>query len=365
MNVGGKHYRTIWREEKAVRVIDQRFLPHGFVVEEIGMAGQMAAAIKEMHIRGAVLLEAAGSYGMYLAAQEQNGELKYIENAASMLRETRPTAVNLGWAIDKQLSLARDCDSDEERTPKLLESAEMIIETSVDNCRLIGQRGLKIIQAIANKNKKQVNILTHCNAGWLGCVDYGTALSPIYAAYDCGIDVHVWVDETRPRNQGSNLTAWELGQHGVPYTIISDNSGGHLMQHGMVDLVIVGADRVTRTGDTANKIGTYLKALAAKDNDVPFYVALPLSSFDPTLSDGVREIAIEERGAEEVKYAQGLLDGEIKTVLVAPQDSRAANYGFDVTPSRLISGFITENGICDANESSIEMLNQNLFREKV
>jgi methylthioribose-1-phosphate isomerase len=262
--------------------------------------------------------------------------------------------VNLAWAVDRQLEGIAGVGAAEEKIAIAFETARRIADEDADFCRRLGQHGLKLIRRISRRKEgAPVNVLTHCNAGWLAFVDHGSATGPIYAAHDAGIPVHVWVDETRPRNQGAKLTAWELGQHGVPHTVIADNTGGHLMQHGMVDMVIVGTDRTTRTGDVANKIGTYLKALAARDNKVPFYVALPSSSFDWRMRDGLKEIPIEERGSEEVKYVDGLADGKYAEVLVPPIESAAANYGFDVTPRRLVTGLITERGICKANEKGI------------
>jgi methylthioribose-1-phosphate isomerase len=280
---------------------------------------------------------------------------------ANKLKTTRPTAVNLAWATDTVLAAIQHGVSPEDKTAIAYKTACHIADMDADYCRNIGEHGVKLIEDISSrKGGKTVNILTHCNAGWLAFVDYGSATAPIYAAFNKGIDVHVWVDETRPRNQGASLTAWELGQHHVPHTIITDNVGGHLMQHGQVDLVIVGSDRTTYTGDVANKAGTYLKALAAKDNNVPFYVALPSSTFDWHMQDGIAEIPIEERSADEVKYMEGLCDGEIKRILIAPESSHATNYAFDVTPARLITGLITERGICAPNKESI----LNLFPEK-
>jgi methylthioribose-1-phosphate isomerase len=287
---------------------------------------------------------------MYLAALARIEPLR----AAESLRATRPTAVNLVWAIDRQLMEMAGGSTATERIVRARETAENIANEDAEHCRQIGLHGLELIQQIAGRKQgRPVNVLTHCNAGWLAFVDHGSATSPIYAAHDRGVPVHVWVDETRPRNQGSKLTAWELGEHGVPHTVIADNTGGHLMQRGDVDLVIVGTDRTTYTGDVANKIGTYLKALAAQDNGVPFYVALPSSSFDWQMRDGVAEIPIEERGAEEVKYADGWAEGRALKVRLTPENSPAANYAFDVTPRRLISGLITERGICQPNEDSI------------
>ena len=359
MNVQGTHFRTIWLGEKdeSVRIIDQRLLPHRFVVVDLKTSREVAHAIKEMQVRGAGLIGAAAGFGMYLAAREAaRGEAfdEQLLEAAEALKATRPTAVNLAWAVDRQLREILLAASKAAKIAIALETAKQIADEDAEACRLIGEHGVELIRAISERKPgKPVNILTHCNAGWLAFVDFGSATSPIYAAHDRGIPVHVWVDETRPRSQGSKLTAWELGEHGVPHTIIADNTGGHLMQNGLVDLVIVGTDRTTRTGDVANKIGTYLKALAAKDNGVPFYVALPSSSFDWKMRDGLREIPIEERGSEEVKYAEGWREGEQTAVLVAPEASPAANYGFDITPRRLVTGLITERGICRAEEESI------------
>src|SRR5881398_1745931 len=366
MKVGGQHFRTIWlhpTNERVVQLIDQRFLPHRFVVEEVSTVEQMADAIRQMHVRGAGLIGASAGYGMYLAAIEagpsRTGSISAKEfdarltEAAERLKATRPTAVNLAWAIERQLTGMAKAKTAREKIELALRTAREIATEDEEHCRRIGQHGLNLIEQIARtKDGKPVNVLTHCNAGWLAFVDYGSALAPVYAAHDRGLAVHVWVDETRPRSQGSKLTAWELGQHGVPHTIIADSAGGHLMQRGAVDLVIVGSDRTTRTGDVANKIGTYLKALAAQDNGVPFYVALPSSSFDWTIRDGSK-IPIEERGAEELKYAEGWRDGQMFEVRVAPEGSPAANFGFDVTPRRLVTGLITERGVCKADEKGI------------
>ncbi len=333
-----------------MQIIDQRFLPHQFVIEDLTTVAQMADAIREMHVRGAGLIGAAAGYGMYLAALQGVD----LAEAGAQLKATRPTAVNLAWAIERQLQRIGEGGTASEKIAIGLATAREIAAEDAEHCRRIGQHGLELIRQIARtKRGGRVNVLTHCNAGWLAFVDYGSATAPIYAAHDCGLPIHVWVDETRPRSQGSKLTAWELGQHGVPHTVIADNAGGHLMQRGEVDLVIVGTDRTTYTGDVANKIGTYLKALAAKDNNVPFYVALPSSSFDWKMRDGLAEIPIEERGADEVKHADGWVNGEHVEVRVTPEGSPAANYGFDVTPRRLVSGLITERGICAANEQSI------------
>jgi methylthioribose-1-phosphate isomerase len=359
MNVDGKPYRTIWlhpQDNTIIQVIDQRHLPHKFVIEDLTTLDEVCTAIKEMHVRGAGVIGATAGYGMYIASLEakknQVTDIQgFLHTAGEKLKATRPTAVNLEWAVNRQLekitTLKDNIDSIIKNSAKI---AEIIAEEDVNFCQNIGKHGVKLIEKISQgKQGETVNILTHCNAGWLGCVDNGTATSPIYEAHRKGIKVHVWVDETRPRNQGSTLTAWELGQQGVNHTIIPDNAGGHLMQHGMVDLVITGSDRTTYTGDVANKIGTYLKAVAAKDNDIPFYVALTYSAFDWEISDGVKQIPIEERDAREVKYIKGLHDAEIKEVLITPENSAAANYGFDVTPARLITGLITERGICQAS----------------
>jgi methylthioribose-1-phosphate isomerase len=369
VKVGGQHFRTIWlnpANEQVVQLIDQRFLPHRFVIEDVSTVAQMATAIREMHVRGAGLIGATAGYGMYLATIEAAGSPavagfdRHVTDAAAQLKATRPTAVNLAWAIERQLTSIAKGKSEpdwrktvQRKVALALATAKEIAAEDEEHCRMIGQHGLDLIEQVARrKNGKPVNVLTHCNAGWLAFVDYGSALAPVYAAHDRGLSVHVWVDETRPRSQGSKLTAWELGQHGVPHTIIADSAGGHLMQRGSVDLVIVGSDRTTCTGDVANKIGTYLKALAAHDNRIPFYVALPSSSFDWTIRDG-SEIPIEERGAEEVKHADGWRGGQMLEVSVAPENSPAANYGFDVTPRRLVTGLITERGVCKADEKSI------------
>ena len=320
----------------------------------------MCTAIRDMHVRGAGLIGAAAGYGMYLAAlhapRRSVSEFDAaMQLAAQQLMATRPTAVNLEWAVKRQLAAIAAAKQDvEAKVDTALCTAAEIADEDADFCRRIGEHGVALIEEISrSKNGEPVNILTHCNAGWLAFVDYGTATAPIYAAHDRGIPVHVWVDETRPRNQGARLTAWELAEHGVPHTVIADNVGGHLMQHGLVDIVITGTDRTTYTGDVANKIGTYLKALAAADNGVPFYVALPSSTFDWEMRDGVAEIPIEQRDATEVRTISGLAGGEIETVLLTPEQSGAANYAFDVTPARLVTGLITERGICAASEEGV------------
>ncbi|MDM8518625.1 S-methyl-5-thioribose-1-phosphate isomerase [Anaerolineales bacterium HSG6] len=362
MNVDGKHYRTIWLKEtddRVVQIIDQRPLPHQFIIEDLTTVTEVARAIKEMHIRGAGLVGATAGYGMYIAALHAPRNSVATFNAqlaedAKILMATRPTAVNLEWAVKRQLAAMAEIESLTEKIQIAKTTAQAIADEDAEFCRRIGEHGVSLIEQISQRKPGQtINILTHCNAGWLAFVDYGTATAPVYAAHDKGIPVHVWVDETRPRNQGARLTAWELGQHGVPHTVIADNVGGHLMQHGQVDLVITGTDRTLYTGDVANKIGTYLKALAAKDNDVPFYVGLPSSTFDWEKRDGVAEIPIEQRDATEVKYIAGTHEGGTKTVLLTPENSPAANYAFDVTPARLVTALITERGICEASEDGI------------
>ena len=360
MKVGGKHYRTIWpnaSDHRIISLIDQRFLPHRFVIEDVSSVEQMATAIREMHVRGAGLIGAAAGYGMYLATVgiESSTNLdRDLDLAAAKLRETRPTAVNLGWAIDRQVRSIASAQALEAKQLIAFQTAQSIADEDAEWCRKIGEHGFDLIRRISErKGGELVNLLTHCNAGWLAFVDHGSATAPIYAAHDAKIPVHVWIDETRPRNQGAKLTAWELGQHGVPHTVITDNAGGYLMQQGKVDAVIVGTDRTTYTGDVANKIGTYLKALAAKDNSVPFYVALPSSSFDWQSRDGVKEIPIEERSSDEVNYSDGWRDEALVAVRITPQGTVTANFGFDVTPRHLITALITERGVCEANEGSI------------
>jgi methylthioribose-1-phosphate isomerase len=362
MKVGGKHFRTIWidpHDAEVVQLIDQRSLPYRFVVEEVRTVDEMATAIREMHVRGAGLIGASAAYGMYLAAIAAATGATFANDmmrAAALLRSTRPTAVNLSWAIERQLSSIAAAITAEEKVAVALRTANSIADEDVEQCRIIGQHGLPLLEQVAlRKPGEPVNVLTHCNAGWLAFVDHGSATAPIYAAHDSGLPLHVWVAETRPRNQGSKLTAWELGEHGVPHTVIADSAAGHLMQRGEIDLVIVGTDRTTYTGDVANKIGTYLKALAANANNVPFYVAAPSSSIDWKTSDA-KQIPIERRGPEEIKQIDGWLDGKQLQLRVAPEESPAANYGFDVTPRHLVTGLITERGICEANEKSIRML---------
>ncbi len=367
MKVDGKDIRPIWLDEdlKTVKVIDQRRLPHEFIVADLETVDDIITAIKEMYVRGAPLIGVTAAYGVYLAvlnAPDNSGDADYLIKECRRLKAARPTAVNLAWAVDKVLSAVLNIENTAERLETTRREADAITEAEAENCRNIGRHGLPLIEEIYHqKGNDTVNLLTHCNAGWLACIEYGTATAPIYTAFDKGVDVHVWVDETRPLNQGARLTAWELGKHGIKHTVITDNAGGHLMQHGMVDMVIVGTDRTTYTGDVANKIGTYLKALAAKDNNIPFYVALPSSTFDWQLRDGIKQIPIEERDPDEVRYVQGLNRGSTIRVLIPPADSPAADFAFDVTPARLVTGFITERGVCKATEQDIKRL----FPEKM
>jgi len=363
MRVNQKPYRTILlnpANRRVVQIIDQRQLPFEFIVRDIANSESMAAAIRDMQVRGAGLIGAAAGYGMYLAALEipggasESAMTRHLNEAGKRLKATRPTAVNLEWAVERQLAALAATPTIEGKIEVARMTALSIADEDVDYCRRIGEHGLELIAKILRRTERPVNILTHCNAGWLAFVDYGSATAPIYAAHDVGIPLHVWVDETRPRNQGARLTAWELAQHGVNHTVIADNTGGHLMQQGQVDMVITGADRVTCTGDVANKIGTYLKALAAHDNGVPFYVALPSSSFDWKKRDGALEIPIEQRGDDEVTFISGMdSDGVVREVRLTPPQSPAANFAFDVTPARLITGFITERGICPATEEGL------------
>jgi methylthioribose-1-phosphate isomerase len=352
MLIYDKHYRTIWLSEdkKSVEIIDQRRLPFEFIIEKINSSTEMAVCIKEMHLRGAPLIGAAAAYGMYLATLEAyslkiEDYNQYIKNCEILLENTRPTAVNLKWALTKIMNELAKVNTIEQKISTAYKISESIADEDSETCRMIGVHGIKLIEEIYKEKKgKPVQILTHCNAGALACVDYGTATSVMYHAKKTHIPIHVWVDETRPRNQGK-LTSWELEQDNIPNTIICDNTGGYLMSKGLVDIVIVGTDRTTKNGDAANKIGTYLKALAAKDNNIPFYVALPTSSIDFDLEDGSK-IPIEEREEKEVLEIEGYLNGRIESVKLFSPHAKAANFGFDITPSRLITGFITEKGIC-------------------
>jgi len=356
MKVNGRHTRTIWIEADGATVgtIDQTVLPHRYAIIRLETVEDVARAIKTMQVRGAPLIGAAAAYGIALALRQDASDAA-LERAYALLLATRPTAINLKWALDEMCAAVRNRTRGE-RVAVAYKRAQEIADEDVEINAAIGRHGLKLIEDISARKKpgEPVNVLTHCNAGWLATVDWGTATAPIYQAHDKGIPVHVWVDETRPRNQGASLTAWELGQHGVAHTVIPDNTGGHLMQHGEVDIAIVGTDRVTAQGDVANKIGTYLKALAARDNDVPFYVALPSPTIDFTVSDGVKEIPIEQRGADEVTTMTGrTADGRIESVRVVPDGSNVANYGFDVTPARLITGLITERGVIAATREAL------------
>ena len=354
MKIDGKSWRTIWLEPDgwSVGVIDQTRLPHRFETRRLATLADAAEAIATMVIRGAPLIGATAAYGMCLALREDASD-EMLERAYATLLATRPTAVNLRWALDEMMAAVRNQPRDKRVATAYARAAE-IAEEDVAINRALGRHGAKLIADIAaKKNGAAVNVLTHCNAGWLATVDVGTALAPIYTAHDAGVPLHVWVDETRPRNQGASLTAWELNHHGVPHTVIPDNTGGHLMQHGRVDLAIVGADRVTANGDVCNKIGTYLKALAAHDNGVPFYIGLPSPTIDFTIAEG-RDIPIEERGADEVATISGeTADGRIETVRVVPQGSGVANYAFDVTPARLVRGLITERGVIAPNREAL------------
>jgi len=353
MKIGGEHYRTIWVDDDQpgrVRVIDQRVLPHQLEILELTTLEDAVAAIADMAVRGAPLIGATAAYGFYLGLLELGANATDI--IAQRLNAARPTAVNLAWAVSRMIECVRGNAAD--AAALALAEAGQIVEEDVEISRMIGVHGLQLIAAqAAKKPGKPVNVLTHCNAGWLACIDWGTATSPIYQAHQQGISVHVWVDETRPRNQGAFLTAYELGEEGVPHTVIVDNAGGHLMQRGLVDLVLVGTDRTAANGDVANKIGTYLKALAARDNGVPFYVALPSTTIDWQARSGLDDIPIEERDENEVHEITGLHEGAIRAVRLTPQTSRAANPAFDVTPAHLVSGLITERGICNASRESL------------
>ncbi|CAO3448530.1 S-methyl-5-thioribose-1-phosphate isomerase [Azospirillum largimobile] len=358
MRIDGTAYRTIWPEGGGtVAIIDQTRLPHDFAVVRLKSLEEAAHAIRAMLVRGAPLIGAAAAYGVALALRADASD-RGLERACAILLATRPTAVNLRWALERMRGLLAPLP-ELQRVDAAEAEAAAIADEDVEINRAIGQHGAALIRAAAEGKTpgEPVNVLTHCNAGWLATVDWGTALAPVYAAFEQGIPLHVWVDETRPRNQGASLTAWELKHHGVPHTVIADNVGGHLMQHGKVDLCIVGTDRTTATGDVCNKIGTYLKALAAHDNGVPFYVGLPSPTIDWTIADGVREIPIEERDGREVSELTGrTADGRIETVRVTPDGSPVANYAFDVTPSRLVTGLITERGVCAASRDGLRGL---------
>jgi len=354
MKVQGKKYRTIWFENNIVKIIDQTKLPHQFVVKDLKTIVDVIDAIKTMEVRGAPLIGAAAAYGLVLSIIE-NEDYFFLKKSSENLIASRPTAINLKWAVDRMMNKLSGVNS-VEILKIALEEAKTIVEEDVEFCKKIGMNGLRIIEDIANKKKDTVNILTHCNAGWLATIDWGTATSPIYQAHKKGIKVHVWVDETRPRNQGANLTSYELNEEGIPNTIIADNTGGILMQKGQVDMCIVGTDRTLSNGYVCNKIGTYLKALAAKDNNVPFYVALPSSTIDWSIKDP-KDIPIEEREPTELSHIEGLdKDNKFQKVLIYPQKSKVLNLAFDITPAKLITGLITEKGICKASEKGLKEL---------
>ena len=355
MKISGTHFRTIWvTESGSVRVIDQSRLPFEFVTLDLETPADAARAISTMVVRGAPLIGATAAYGMALAARANPAD-SHLAEAARMLQATRPTAINLAWALTRMRNVLAEARP-QERAAVAFREAAAICDADVEQCRAIGVHGLEIMRGLAQAADRRLNILTHCNAGWLACVDWGTALSPVYMAHDAGIPVHVWVDETRPRNQGAALTAFELGAHGVPHTVVADNLGGHLMQRGQVDMVIVGSDRTTASGDVCNKVGTYLKALAARDNGVPFYAALPATTIDWSLDAGAA-IPIEERSPEEVTHITGQSSsGRMETVRLVPEKSAALNLAFDVTPARLVTGLITERGSCAASPAGLQRL---------
>jgi len=368
MKIDENDMRPIWLNDKdntVVNIIDQRLLPHKYVITSLKTVNEIITAIKDMYVRGAPLIGATGAYGVYLAvlnSPSKQIEDEYLVQQCDEIKASRPTAVNLAWAVDLALKEILKASTYEKKVLIAKEMAEKITDGEALNSKKIGEFGVTLIENISRKkNGATVNILTHCNAGWLACIGYGTATAPMYEAFNRGIDIHIWVDETRPLNQGARLTAWELNEYGIKHTVITDNAGGHLMQHGMVDIVITGTDRTTYTGDVANKIGTYLKALAAHDNNIPFYVALPSSTFDWTLKDGIKQIPIEMRDPDEIKYVQGSINNKIESVLITSYNSPAGNYAFDVTPARLVTGFITERGLCNANKDDI----LRLFPEKM
>ena len=354
MQINNKKYRTIWLEKNTVKIIDQTKLPHQFVIKDLKTVKDSINAIKTMEVRGAPLIGATAAYGLVLSIIEKN-DLSFLKKSSEELIASRPTAINLKWAVDRMMKKLSGVN-DKEIMTIALDEAKAITEEDVDFCKNIGLNGLKIIEEIANKKKDTVNILTHCNAGWLATIDWGTATSPIYHAHQKGIKLHIWVDETRPRNQGANLTSYELNEEGVSNTVITDNAGGILMQRGQVDMCIVGTDRTLSNGDVCNKIGTYLKALSAKDNNVPFYVALPSSTIDWGIKD-YKQIPIEERNSEELSHVEGIDENnEIKKVRIYPQKSKSLNLAFDVTPAKLVTGLITEKGICEASEKGLKGL---------
>ncbi len=354
MLVQNKHLTTIWHDQNTgkIKIIDQRFIPFELKIVELNTVDEVCFAIKQMQVRGAPLIGVTAAFGMYIAARE-NVDLK---NASEKINATRPTAVNLSWALNKIMTSIDDINKDD-LPNKILELANQIRQEDINNCKNIGEYGYKLIKEVYEKNNKPVNILTHCNAGWLATVDWGTALAPIFVAHKNNIPIHVWVDETRPRNQGFSLTSWELLNENIPNSLIVDNVGGHLMQHKKIDICITGTDRTASNGDVCNKIGTYLKALAAYDNDIPFYVSAPISSIDFNIENGIRDIPIEQRNSEEVSHIEGLDENNIiKKVKIVPEGAQCANYAFDVTPAKYITKLITEKGVIDANSSSINKL---------
>ena len=354
MKIDGKLYKTIWFRNNLVKIIDQTKLPHHFIVKDLKTVQEAINAIKTMEVRGAPLIGATAAYGLVLSIIEKN-DLSFLKKSSEDLIASRPTAINLKWAVDRMMKKLTGVN-DKDILKIALDEAKAITEEDEKFCKNIGLNGLKIIEDIANKKKDTINILTHCNAGWLATIDWGTATSPIYHAHQKGIKVHVWVDETRPRNQGANLTSYELNEEGISNTVITDNAGGILMQRGEVDMCIVGTDRTLSNGDVCNKIGTYLKALSAKDNNVPFYVALPSSTIDWNIKDH-KHIPIEERNSEELSYIEGIDENnEIKKVRIYPQKSKSLNLAFDVTPAKLVTGFITEKGVCEASEEGLRGL---------
>jgi methylthioribose-1-phosphate isomerase len=354
MLINGKPYRTIWFEKNIVKIIDQTKLPHQFIVKDLRTVKESINAIKTMEVRGAPLIGATAAYGLVLSILEKNDQ-SFLRESSDGLIASRPTAINLKWAVDRMMKKLSGVNSNEILTVAL-EEAKIITEEDVNFCKNIGLNGLKIIEDLARRKKDTVNILTHCNAGWLATIDWGTATSPIYHAHQKGIKVHIWVDETRPRNQGANLTSYELNEEGISNTIIADNTGGILMQRGQVDMCIVGTDRTLSTGDVCNKIGTYLKALAARDNNVPFYVAVPSSTIDWKIKD-FKKIPIEERDPKELSHIEGLdNDNKLQKLLIYPEKSKALNLAFDVTPAKLVTGLITEKGICEASEDGLKGL---------
>ena len=354
MHINGRSYKTIWFENNIVKIIDQTKLPHKFIIKELKTVKDSINAIKTMEVRGAPLIGATAAYGLVLAIIENNDQL-FLKKSSEDLIQSRPTAINLKWAVDRMMKKISGVNS-EKILQVALDEAKSICEEDISFCKNIGLNGLKIIEEISKKKKDTVNILTHCNAGWLATIDWGTATSPIYHAHQKGIKVHVWVDETRPRNQGASLTSYELNEEGVPNTVIADNAGGILMQRGEVDMCIVGTDRTLFTGDVANKIGTYLKALAAKDNNVPFYVALPSSTIDWNIKD-FKKIPIEERNSEELSHVEGLDENKnVKKVRIYPEKSKALNLAFDITPAKYVTGLITEKGVCEASKQGLKGL---------